>query len=164
MRIKSKWGRDVHAEKIVSVVDGKTVFIHPRSALQTHSSGYIAARESQRVLGVSIDNAQKVADHMSEPFTDVKPDDVLVLLCVSDETRIAGLAVLGLYDGQAVPRNRRSAARQHFCNMGRAARQGFSSRSRIAAQGKRAGVSRPKSSRASDGVPICAESLAESLD
>jgi hypothetical protein len=96
MKIKSKWGSGVHAGKIVSVVDGKRVFIHLRTALETHSLGNIAARQGQRLLTVSIDNAQKVADHMSEPFTHVKPNDVVVLLCASDETRMVALAVLGV--------------------------------------------------------------------
>lgn len=98
MSIKSKWGRGVHAGKIVSVVDGKRVFVHLRSALETVNLGDIAARQGQSVFTVLIDNAQKVMDHMSEPFTYVKPDDVVVLLCASDETRMAALAVLGLCD------------------------------------------------------------------
>ena len=99
MKIKSKWGNDVHAGKIVSIVDGKRVFIHLRSAFETHSSSDIAGRRGQRLHTVSIDNVQKVADHMSEPFTHVKPDDVVVLLCASDEARTAALAVLGLGEG-----------------------------------------------------------------
>jgi hypothetical protein len=79
-------------------VDGKRVFIHLRTALATHSLGNIAARQGQRLLTVSIDDAQKVADHMSETFAHVKPNDVVVLLCASDETRMAALAVLGLCD------------------------------------------------------------------
>jgi len=98
MNIKSKWGSGVHAGKIISVKDGKRVFVHLRSALETLYLGDIAARQGQSVLTVSIDNAQKVMDHMSEPFTYAKPDDVVVLLCASDETRMAALAVLGLCD------------------------------------------------------------------
>ena len=63
------------------------------------SMGEIAARPSQRLLTVSIDNAQKVADHVSESFAHAEPDDVVVLLYTSDETRMAALAVLGLCDG-----------------------------------------------------------------
>ena len=99
MKIKSKWGNDVRAGKIISVVDGKRVFIHLRSAFETHSLSDIASRRGQRLHTVSIDNVQKAADQMSEPFTHVKPDDVVVLLCASDEARTAALAVLGLGEG-----------------------------------------------------------------
>jgi hypothetical protein len=98
MKIKSKWGTGVHTGKIDSVVDGKRIFIHLRTELETRSLGETAARQSQRLLTVSIDNVQKVADHMSDPFTHMKPNDVVVLLCASDATRMAALAVLGLCD------------------------------------------------------------------
>jgi hypothetical protein len=98
MRIKSKWGRGIHAGKVVSIVDGKRIFIHLRSATETHALGNMATRLSQSVLAVSIDNVQKIADHMSEPFTHAKRDDVVVLLYASDETRRAALTVLGLCD------------------------------------------------------------------
>ncbi|MCU1314765.1 MAG: hypothetical protein JWN63_87 [Candidatus Acidoferrum typicum] len=100
MKIRSQWGIGVHAGKIVSVVDGERVFIHLRSALETYSLRDIAARHSQRLFTVLIDNAQKVADHMSESFTHVKSDNVVVLLCSSDETRMAALAALGLESSQ----------------------------------------------------------------
>lgn len=98
MRIKSKWGRGIHEGKVVSIVDGKRIFIHLRSATETHALGNMATRLSQSVLAVSIDNVQKIADHMSEPFTHAKRDDVVVLLYASDETRRAALTVLGLCD------------------------------------------------------------------
>jgi len=98
MNIKSKWGSGVHAGKVVSVLDGKRFSIHLRSVLETHPLGDIETRQSQRVLTVLIDNAQKVADHMSEAFAQVKRDDVVVLLCAGDEIRMAALAVLGLCD------------------------------------------------------------------
>jgi hypothetical protein len=98
MRIKSKWGRGIHEGKVVSVVDGKRLFIHLHSAMETLSLGKIATRRSQSVLTVAIDNVQKIADHMSEPFTHAKRDDVVVLLYASDETRMAALGVLGLRD------------------------------------------------------------------
>ncbi|ANB77036.1 hypothetical protein AYM40_33515 [Paraburkholderia phytofirmans OLGA172] len=100
MRIKSKWGRGIHEGKVVSVVDGKRIFIHLHSAIETHALGKIAAsqRQRQRVLTVAIDNVQKIADHMSEPFIHAKQDDVVVLLYASDETRVAALGVLGLCD------------------------------------------------------------------
>jgi hypothetical protein len=60
--------------------------------------GDIATRQGQSLLIVAIDNVQKIATHMSEPFTHAKPDDVVVLLYASDEARIAVLAVLGLCD------------------------------------------------------------------
>jgi predicted Rossmann-fold nucleotide-binding protein len=99
MEIKSNRGTGVHAGKILAFVNGKRVFVHLRSALETHSLGEIAVRQSQRVHTVSIDNAKKVADHMSESFAHAKRDDVVVLLYTSDETRMAALAVLGLCDG-----------------------------------------------------------------
>jgi hypothetical protein len=99
MKIKSNRGTGVHAGKILSFVNGKRVFVHLRSALESHSLGEITARQSQRLLTVSIDNARKVADHVSEPFAHAKPDDVVVLLYACDETRTAALAVLGLSDG-----------------------------------------------------------------
>jgi len=99
MKIKSKWGDDAPSGKIVSVVDGKRVFIHLRSALETHSLSDITGRRGQRLHTVSIDNVQKVADQMNEPFSHVKPDDVVILLCASDEARTAALAVLGLGEG-----------------------------------------------------------------
>jgi hypothetical protein len=98
MTIKSKWGRGVHEGKVVSVVDGKRIFIHLRPAIETHSLGNMATRRSQSVLTAAIDNVHKIADHMSEPFTHAKRDDVVVLLYASDETRIAALSVLGLGD------------------------------------------------------------------
>jgi hypothetical protein len=99
MKIKSAWGIGAHAGKIVSVVNGERIFIHLRSTLEIPALGDIAARHSQRPLfTVLIDNAQKVADHMSESFTHVKPDDAVVLLCTNDEARMAALAVLGLCD------------------------------------------------------------------
>ncbi|CAE6751021.1 hypothetical protein [Paraburkholderia haematera] len=98
MRIKSKWGRGIHEGKVVSVVDGKRLFIQLHSAMETLSLGKIATRRSQSVLTVAIDNVQKIADHMSEPFIHAKRDDVVVLLYASDETRMAALAVLGLRD------------------------------------------------------------------
>ncbi|WP_147394051.1 hypothetical protein [Paraburkholderia sp. BL23I1N1] len=98
MHIESKWGRGIHQGKVISVVDGKRLFIHLHSAVETLSLGKIATRRSQSVLTVAIDNVQKIADHMSEPFTHAKRDDVVVLLCASDETRRAALAVLGLGD------------------------------------------------------------------
>jgi len=99
MKIKSNRGTGVHAGKILSFVNGKRVFVHLRSALESHSLGEVAARQSQRLLTVSIDNAQKAADHVSEPFAHANPDDVVVLLYACDETRTAALAVLGLSDG-----------------------------------------------------------------
>lgn len=98
MRIKSKWGRGIHEGKVVSVVDGKRIFIHLHASVETLSLSNIAARRSQSVLTVSIDNVQKIADHMSEPFTHAKRDDVVVLLYENDETRTAALAMLGLRD------------------------------------------------------------------
>ncbi|MFL9990078.1 hypothetical protein SAMN05444172_8278 [Burkholderia sp. GAS332] len=96
MRIKSKWGRGIHEGKVVSVVDGKRIFIHLRSAMETHSLSNMAARRGQKVLTAAIDNVHKIVDHMSEPFAHAKRDDVVVLLYASDETRVAALAVLGL--------------------------------------------------------------------
>jgi hypothetical protein len=98
MRIKSKWGRGIHEGKVVSVVDGKRIFIHLHASVETLSLGNIAARRSQSVLTVSIDNVQKIADHISEPFIHAKRDDVVVLLYENDETRTAALAMLGLRD------------------------------------------------------------------
>jgi hypothetical protein len=98
MKIKSNRGTGIHAGKILSFVNGKRVFVHLRSALEADSLGEIAARENQTLLTVSIDNAQKAADHMSEPFVHAKPDDVVVLLYACDETRTAALSVLGLHD------------------------------------------------------------------
>ncbi|RKF36458.1 hypothetical protein [Paraburkholderia fungorum] len=98
MRIKSKWGRGIHKGKVVSFVDGKRIFIHLHAAIETLSLGKVAARRSQSVLTVAIDNVQKIADHMTEPFTHAKRDDVVVLLYTGDETRTAALAVLGLRD------------------------------------------------------------------
>ena len=96
MKIKSNQGTGVHAGKIVSFVNGKRVFVHVRSSLETHSLDDIAPPQNQSLLTVSIDNAKKIADHMSEPFGHAKADDVVVLLCACDETRTAALAVLGL--------------------------------------------------------------------
>jgi hypothetical protein len=45
-----------------------------------HSLGDMAARQTKGLLTVAIDNAQKIADHRSEPFTHAKPDGVVVLL------------------------------------------------------------------------------------
>lgn len=98
MRIKSKWGRGIHKGKVISVVDGKRIFIHLHPAIETHSLGNMAARQSQSLLTVAIDSVQKIADHISEPLTHAKPDDIVVLLYAGDETRVAALAVLGLPD------------------------------------------------------------------
>jgi hypothetical protein len=98
MKIKSNRGTGIHAGKILSFVNGKRVFVHLRSAVETHSLGEVAARESQNLLTVSIDNAQKVADHMNASFAHAEPDDVVVLLYACDETRSAALSVLGLRD------------------------------------------------------------------
>ncbi len=99
MKIKRSWGTGVHAGKIISFVNGKRVIVHLRSALESQSLGEVKARYSKWLLTVSIDNAQKVADHMSESFVHAKPGDVVVLLYTSDEIRMAALAVLGLCDG-----------------------------------------------------------------
>ena len=98
MRIKSRWGSGIHEGKVVSVVDGKRIFIHLRSAMETQSLSNMAARRGQSVLTAAIDNVHKIVDHMSEPFAHAKRDDVVVLLYASDEARIAALAVLGLSD------------------------------------------------------------------
>ncbi|QIE26116.1 hypothetical protein SBC1_46110 (plasmid) [Caballeronia sp. SBC1] len=98
MKIRSNQGTGIHAGKIVSFVNGKRVFVHVRSSLETHALDDIAPSQNQSLLTVSIDNAQKIADHVSEPFAHAKPDDVVVLLCASDETRTAALAVLGLQE------------------------------------------------------------------
>ncbi|SEF11390.1 hypothetical protein SAMN02787142_7693 [Burkholderia sp. WP9] len=98
MKVKSKWGRGIHEGKVISVVDGKRIFIHLRSAIETHSLGKIIARQSQSLLTVAIDSVQKIADHISEPLTHAKPDDIVVLLYANDETRIAALTILGLPD------------------------------------------------------------------
>ncbi|NPT47797.1 hypothetical protein GNZ12_42200 [Paraburkholderia sp. 1N] len=98
MRIKSKWGKGIHEGKVVSVVDGKRIYIHLRSAMETHASSHMAAGRGQRVLTAAIDNVHKIVDHMSEPFSHAERDDVVVLLYASDEARIATLAVLGLSD------------------------------------------------------------------
>jgi hypothetical protein len=96
MRIKSKWGSGVHAGKVVASVSGKKVFIHLHSAPETPPLGDLAVSRSQAVLTVSIDNAKKAADHMSEAFIHMKSGDLVLLLCASEESRIAALAVLGL--------------------------------------------------------------------
>jgi hypothetical protein len=99
MKIKSNRGTGVHVGEILFFANGRRVFVHLRSALETRSLDERAARQSQRLLTVSIVTAQKVADHVSESFAHAKPDDVVVLLYTSDETRMAALAVLGLCDG-----------------------------------------------------------------
>jgi UPF0288 family protein (methanogenesis marker protein 3) len=96
MRIKSKWGSGAYAGKVVAVVDGKRVFVHLGSTLETPALDDAASHQSQNVLTVLIDNAKKAADHMSEAFIHMNSGDVVLLLCASEESRMAALAVLGL--------------------------------------------------------------------
>lgn len=96
MKIKSKWGSGVHAGKVVASVNGKKAFIHLHSAPETPPMGDLVVLQNQAVLTVLIDNAKKAADHMSEAFIHMNSGDVVVLLCASEESRMAALSVLGL--------------------------------------------------------------------
>jgi hypothetical protein len=96
MKIKSKWGSGVHAGKVVASVNGKKVFIHLHSAPETPPLGDLVVSQSQAVLTVLVDNAKKAADHMSEAFIHMNSGDVVLLLCASEESRMAALSVLGL--------------------------------------------------------------------
>jgi hypothetical protein len=98
MKIRSKWGRGEHAGQIISVVNGKKIFVHLCSSREAYSAGNIAANPGQMVLSVLIDKAQRAADRISDPFIYARSNDVVAIVCENNECHMAALAVLGLGD------------------------------------------------------------------